>query len=75
MCGMGFGGRYRLIAVGLCLWALSTTAWADGGFLSKSEFAAMAEPVQKAVLLFRDGVEDLILQLKWRERVRIVSLM
>ncbi len=62
---MGIGGRYRVIAAGLCLWALATTAWADGGFLAKSELAAMAEPVQKAVLMFRDGVEDLILQVKY----------
>ncbi|MBL7647034.1 MAG: DUF2330 domain-containing protein [Candidatus Hydrogenedentes bacterium] len=65
MRGMGFGGKYRLSALGLCIFVLSPVAWADGGFLSKAEKAAMAEPVQKAVLLFRDGVEDLILQVKY----------
>ena len=62
---MRIGGRYRVSVLGLCLWAIANAAWADGGFLAKSELAAMAEPVQKAVLLFRDGVEDLILQVKY----------
>lgn len=59
---MGSGGRYWLGAVGSCLWVLSTAAWADGGFLAMRD---MREPEQKAAVLFADGVEDLIIQVKY----------
>lgn len=51
-----------------CLWVLGVclaagAAWADGGFVGKR--GNMAEPEQKAVILFADGIEDLILQVQY----------
>ncbi len=55
---MGIGGRYRVIAVGLCLWAVSSAAWADGGFIGKRDLYEPEQKVseQKAAILFVDGL-------------------
>ncbi len=43
------------------------TSWADGGFLGKR--GDIAEPDQKAVILFSGGVEDLIIQVQYEGAV------
>ena len=62
MRGMGIGGRYRLIGIGVALWSIAGAAWADGGFIGKQD---LREPEQKAAILFADGVEDLIIQVQY----------
>lgn len=59
---MRFGGRYWLFGIGVAIWTIAGWSWADGCFFGKGD---MREPEQKAVILFAEGMQDLIIQVQY----------
>ncbi|MFC1572633.1 hypothetical protein ACFL6M_03435 [Candidatus Eisenbacteria bacterium] len=63
-CAASRAGALCLLGLVL-LAALGSTARADGMFVSRLRHADIREPEQKALIYYHDGVEDLVLSVRY----------
>ena len=71
---MGTKFFIRILVIGIIFMSISTIVSADGGFFQSAEPAYGAEkditlPAQKAVIIYENNTEDLILQVKYEGEV------
>lgn len=57
--------RGRVVSVTAVLACLARASIADGTFVWRNESADIREPEQKAIVLFDDGLEDLVLEVRF----------